>query len=318
MSTPGFVAADLVQLCAEAFKIAVVGGSDPQLRSSDFMDALRNVRPSLLRGGLSTELIRTSWDDIGGANETKERLRMAVEWPLKHASTYKRLGLTTPRGLLLHGPPGCSKTTLVRAAATASRSNFLHISGADVYSCYLGEAERILRGCFDAARAAAPSILFIDEMDAIVGKRDAGGAQDGGNDVKDRVLSTILTELDGITSCRGVVVIGATNRVDLLDDALLRPGRFDEIVQVGLPGAAERCQILRIHAGRLPLEDDVDLDDVALLLRHGCSGAEIAAVCQEAGLLALREVGYGGAKAGRHDVLKVRTCHLVQAIVAAS
>jgi transitional endoplasmic reticulum ATPase len=312
-STPGFVAADLALLCADACKHAEGTRLDSsRLSSKDFIFALKRVRPSLLRGGLSTELARTSWDDIGGAKETKSRLQIAVEWPLKYPSTYKKLGLFAPRGLLLYGPPGCSKTTLVRAAATASGSNFLHLSGADVYSCYLGEAERILRSCFDAARAAAPSILFIDEIDAIVGKRDTVEKAEG-NDVKDRVLSTLLTELDGITSSRGVVVIGATNRVDLLDDALLRPGRFDEIVHVGLPNAGERCEILRIHASRLPLASDTNVEDIAGALPEGCSGAEIAALCQEAGLLALREIGYNVAE-GVHRNLQVRACHIMEAI----
>jgi transitional endoplasmic reticulum ATPase len=285
-ATPGFVAADLVLLCAEAAKLA----SRP--RSRDFSGALQIVRPSILRGGgLSggSAVTSTQWSEIGGAYDTKRRLQMAVEWPLQHADTFRALGLSAPRGILLHGPPGCSKTTLVRATATASQANFLHLSGADIYSCYVGEAERILRQAFDAARAAAPSILFLDELDAIVGKRvveKTEGSIDG-NGVKDRVLSTLLTELDGMSHARGVVVVGATNRIDLLDDALLRPGRFDDVILVEPPDARGRAEILRIHAGPC-VNPRVDFAGLADML-PGASGAQVAAVAQDAAMMAVRD-----------------------------
>jgi transitional endoplasmic reticulum ATPase len=288
-ATPGFLAADLVQLCGEVAKMSSRPGD------LEFTRALRKIRPSTLRGaGLSGggAVAVTKWSTIGGSHDAKKRLQMAVEWPLQHADTFHALGLCAPRGILLHGPPGCSKTMLVRAAATASHANFFHLSGADIFSCYIGEAERILRAAFDAARAAAPSIVFLDELDAIVGKRSVGGeSSEIGNGVKDRVLSTLLTEMDGVSHARNVIVVGATNRIDLLDDALLRPGRFDDVIPVGLPDLATRADILRAHAGPR-VELGVDYLVLADML-HGASGAQVTAVAQEAALYALREAEYG-------------------------
>ncbi|KAI0562580.1 AAA+ ATPase [Gracilaria domingensis] len=251
------------------------------------MHAFQHVTPSVLRNSASSRVPNMSWDEIGGMHHVKRRLQMAVEWPLRHADTFTRLGLNAPRGILLHGPPGCSKTSLVRAAASQSRAVFIRLSGADIYSCYLGEAERMLRETFATARAAKPSILFLDELDAIVGKRSTDGQVDG-NGVQQRVLSTLLTEMDGIASAQGVLVIGASNRIDLLDDALLRPGRFDDILPVQLPDEHERLQILAIHTRTLSLHADVDLAQLAHRT-NGHSGADLKAVCTEAGLGAMRE-----------------------------
>jgi transitional endoplasmic reticulum ATPase len=280
--TAGYVPADIVQLHAEAARL-----------DGRFELALQVVRPSLLRGALSSDVPVTRWEDIGGLHKVKRRLRMAVEWPLVHPATFRRLGLRGPRGVLLHGPPGCSKTTLGRAMATSGHANFLHLSGADVYSCFVGEAERLLREAFDTARAAAPTILFLDELDALVGKRTAASSPGtDGNQVQSRVLSTLLTEMDGLASSNGVLVVGATNRLDLLDDALLRPGRFDEILAVDGLSDADRLAVLRIHAARVPGAADVDLQRVAQWMPNA-TGAEVKSVCQEAALCAMRDRSSG-------------------------
>lgn len=233
-----------------------------------------------------------SWDDIAGLQGVKDALRRAVEWPLRHADAFSRMGLSAPRGVLMHGPPGCSKTTLARAAATAAKASFFAVAGAELYSSYVGEAERILRGVFSAARAAPPSIVFLDEIDALVGSRDAISHSDS---VQARVLSTLLNEMDGVDTAPGsVLVIGATNRPDLVDKALLRPGRFDVLLEVTLPSEPERADILRLYcrkmqSGRL-VASDQDIDEVAAAAAcAGMSGADLQAVVREAAMTALRE-----------------------------
>lgn len=297
--TTGFVPSDLNALCKLARQIQTGqplerGDVGTNILFESFEKALVKSKPSVLRDSLTIEVPHCTWDEIGGLNDVKKRLKMAVEWPLRYRNTFQRLGLKAPRGILLYGPPGCSKTTLVRAAASQSHAAFMRINGADLYSCFLGEAERILRDAFASARAAAPCILFLDEIDSIVGKRSGGGGgRADGNGVQERVLTTMLTEMDGIASASGVLVIGATNRIDLLDDALLRPGRFDDILKVGLPDERARLQILRIHCSKLAIAEDVDL---AMLAKHtlGKSGADLVSICKEASLAALREHCPGG------------------------
>lgn len=235
------------------------------------------------------------WGGVGGLSETKRRLRSALLWPSRHGSTLARLGARASRGVLLHGPPGCAKTTLVRAAAAASGARFVSLSPADVYSCFLGEAERIVRDAFAAAREAAPCILFLDEVDAIAGSRDSVAAGSGGGvGVGQRVLATLLTEMDGVASAPGVVVVAATNRLEAVDDALRRPGRFDDVLEVPLPDETARRDILSIHCEGVAVAGDVDLDELARRT-DGLSGADLRGLCKEAALAAAREMWEGAA-----------------------
>lgn len=323
--TPGFVAADLSALCRDARSSCNeqcdrqdsgnVGESKGQNNgvgtpcSQHLLDAVRNVIPSALRTSLAPRLAHTPWSAVAGVPEVKRRLQMAVEWPLLHACTFQKLGLTTPRGILLHGPPGCSKTTLVRAAATAARAPFLRLTAADVYSSFVGDSERILRDAFAAARAAAPCILFLDEIDSVAGKRQLG-VSDGSGGVQHRVLSTLLTEMDGVSSANGVLVIAATNRIDMLDDALLRPGRFDDVLYVGLPDAHTRADILGMYSGSMPLADDVD---TAILVEksEGWSGADLKALCAEAALIAMRQACDPAKEVAN---IRVYMCHFLLAL----
>lgn len=237
-------------------------------------------------------LEQPGWNSIGGQQETKLALQQALEWPIKYPQTFTRLGVTPPRGILLYGPPGCSKSTIVRAAAHASGATFLSLSSAQVFSPYFGDAEASIRQVFHDARAALPAILFFDEIDVIVAKRefDAGtsNASSGGSNVALRVLSTLLNEMDGVESAEGLLVIGATNRPDYIDAALLRPGRFDRIQFVDLPAPEDRLEILRIHSRAMKLAEDVDLSEIACATRW-YSGGELENLCREAALIAIRE-----------------------------
>jgi transitional endoplasmic reticulum ATPase len=218
--------------------------------------------------------------------EVKQQLREAVEWPLKHPEAFKRLGIDPPKGILLYGPPGTGKTLLAKAVATESEANFVSIKGPEVLSKWVGESERAIREIFRKARQAAPCVVFFDEIDSIAPRR--GQRFDSG--VTDRIVNQLLTEMDGLERLEGVVVIAATNRPDVLDPALLRPGRFDRLIYVPPPDERARLEILKVHTRRMPLAEDVDLAEIAKRT-EGYTGADLAAVCKEAALAALREAG---------------------------
>ena len=221
---------------------------------------------------------------FGGLEEVKQELREAVEWPLKYPEKFKELGIRPPKGVLLYGPPGCGKTLLAKAVATESEANFIAVRGPELMSKWVGETERGIREVFRKARTAAPAIIFFDEIDALVPRRGMGYADSG---VTERAVSQLLTEMDGIATLEDVVVIGATNRPDILDPAILRPGRFDRLIYVPPPDEEARLEIFKIHTRNMPLADDVDLARLARMT-EGYSGADIEAVCREAAMNALR------------------------------
>ena len=249
----------------------------------DFKEALKAIEPSALREVL-IEIPKVKWSDIGGLHEVKQRLREAVEWPLKNPKVFKRMGIRPPKGILLYGPPGTGKTLLAKAVATESEANFLSIKGPEIFSKWVGESEKAIREVFKKAKQTAPSIVFLDEIDAIAPRR--GGYE--GTRVTETVVNQLLTSIDGLEQMSDVVVIGATNRPDILDPSLLRPGRFDELVLVGIPDKEARMEIFKIHTANMPLADDVDLEELADLT-DGYVGADIEAICREAGMIALRE-----------------------------
>ncbi|KAJ3669809.1 hypothetical protein LUZ60_010133 [Juncus effusus] len=297
-SCNGYVGADLEALCREAARLAFRRMSNPnfdddndnnsmlKIKMEDFISAKLYVGPSITRG-VTKEVSKVTWDDIGGLKDLKKKLRQAVEWPINHADSFKRLGISPIRGVLLHGPPGCSKTTLAKAAAHAAQSSFFSLSGAELYSKYVGEGEELLRRTFQKARLAAPSILFFDEIDAVAPKR--GGSGGGGNvTVGERLLSTLLTEMDGLELATGIIVLAATNRPRAIDAALLRPGRFDLVLYVPPPDTEGRHEILKIHTRKMKLGQDVNLLKIAEKTEL-FTGADLEGLCREAGMLALRE-----------------------------
>jgi len=249
---------------------------------NDFINAMKVVPPSLMREVL-IEVPEVHWDDIGGLDDVKQYLREAVEWPLKYPHVFEQLGIKPPKGILLYGPPGCGKTLIAKAVATESGANFISVKGPEILSKWVGESERAIREIFRRARQVAPAIIFFDEIDAIAGVRgrDVSG-------VVDRIVNQMLTEMDGIEPLKGVVVIAATNRPDLLDPALLRPGRFDRLIYVPPPDVRARYEILKIHTRKVPLAKDVDLVEVAKRT-EGYSGADLEALVREAVMNAIRK-----------------------------
>ncbi|WP_415647104.1 AAA family ATPase [Stackebrandtia soli] len=284
--SPGYVAADLVTLVREAAVRAAMrakDGGSPEVGAEDFASALTTVRPSSMADS-SLELAPITLDDVGGMEEVKQTLTESVLWPLTYPDTFTRLGIEAPRGVLLYGPPGCGKTFLVKAIAGTGKSNVLSVKGAELLTKWVGESEAAVRDLFRRARQAAPTLIFFDELDALAPVR--GGSTDGGT--ADRVVAALLTELDGVESLRNVVVIGATNRPDMIDPALLRPGRLERLVYVPPPDGDGRAAILRSAAKGVPLADDVDLDALGAELDH-FSAADCAALIREAALSAMRE-----------------------------
>jgi len=249
----------------------------------DFTDALKIVRPSAMREVL-VETPNISWDDVGGLDKIKQELREAVEWPLKYPEGFKRLGIKPARGILLYGPPGTGKTLLAKAVAKGSEANFIQVKGPSLLSMWVGKSEEGMRKVFERARQVAPCIIFFDEIDALAGKRGI----ETGTKVTERVLNQMLAEMDGLEDLTDVLVIAATNRPDMLDPALLRPGRFDKILLVNAPEEQGRLQVLKIHTKNMPLAKDVSLEGLAKITQ-GYTGADMEATVREAALLALRE-----------------------------
>ena len=250
----------------------------------DFLNAYREVTPTAMRE-VYIEVPTVHWTDIGGLKDVKEDLIEAVEWPLKNPEVFKRMGIRPPKGILLYGPPGCGKTLLARAVATESEANFITIKGPEVFSKWVGESEKAIREVFRKARMAAPAVIFFDEFDSLVPRRGMGYADSG---VSERVISQLLTEIDGIITLEDVVVIAATNRPDIVDPAVLRPGRFDRLIYVPEPDQEAILEIFKIYTKGMPLAKDVDLSQLVTMTKN-YSGADIEALCREAALNALRK-----------------------------
>ncbi|CAO2579059.1 Ribosome biogenesis protein SPATA5L1 [Lemmus lemmus] len=321
--TVGYVGADLTALCREAAMCALLkhekNQNSPMIDETDFIDALKKIQPSSFRSSIGLMDIKpVDWEQIGGLEDVKLKLKQCVEWPLKFPQEFARMGLKPPNGLLLYGPPGCAKTTLVRALATSCHCSFVSVSGADLFSPYVGDSEKVLSQVFRQARANTPALVFLDEIDSVLGSRSVGTL---GCDVRERVLSVLLNELDGVgvrtVERRGnksdhqgkyqelelffsqeyqeilhqnVMVVVATNRPDVLDDALLRPGRLDKMIYVPPPDEEGRLSILKVCTNNMPLGPDVSLERLAAETGF-FSGADLRNLCKEAALFALQENG---------------------------
>ncbi|MBI5253449.1 MAG: CDC48 family AAA ATPase [Euryarchaeota archaeon] len=297
--THGFVGADLEALCKEAAmgtlrkvlpEIDLKEETIPpsileklQVIKEDFIEALKLVEPSALRE-VFIEIPDVKWDDVGGLKEIKQELREAVEWPIKYPQAFTKMGIKPPKGVFIFGPPGCGKTLLAKAVANESESNFISVKGPEILSKWVGESEKAVRQIFKKAKQASPTIVFIDEIDAISSMRGL----EVGSRVGERVLNQLLTEMDGMEELHSVVVIAATNRPDMLDPALLRPGRFDKLLLVPAPDEEARLEIFKVHTKNMPLDESVDLQKL-VKQTNGYAGADIEGVCREAGMLAIRE-----------------------------
>ena len=299
-NTHGFVGADLESLVREAAMNALrrvrpdldLEGDEIDAETletldvtePDFRAALREIDPSALRE-VFVETPDVTWEDVGGLEETKARLQEAIQWPLEYPEAYRQVDLQSPKGILLHGPPGTGKTLLAKAVANEAQSNFISVKGPELFDKYVGESEKGVREIFEKARSNAPTVIFFDEIDSIATKRGSGGSD---SNVGERVVSQLLTELDGLEELEDVVVIAATNRPDLIDDALTRAGRIERKIEVGEPDEETRREILAIHTRDRPLADDVDLDRLAAET-DSFVGADLAALCREAATVAVRE-----------------------------
>jgi len=298
--THGFVGADIAALAKEAAMIVLrrilpelkanKDKDEPlpkelleklMIRKKDFKEALKVVRPSALREVL-VEVPTVKWVDIGGLEGVKQELKEAVEWPLKRPDAFRRLGVKPPKGILLYGPPGTGKTLLAKAVANESEANFISVKGPELLSKWVGESEKAVREVFKKANQTSPTIIFFDEIDSIAPRR--GMSSD--SNVTERVVNQLLTEIDGLEGMHDIVVIGATNRPDIMDTALLRPGRFDRIILCPVPDLQGRLEAFKVHSRNMPLKD-VDVEELAHKT-EGYVGADIEAVCREAAILALR------------------------------
>ncbi|MFC4448032.1 CDC48 family AAA ATPase [Halorussus aquaticus] len=300
-NTHGFVGADLESLSKESAmnalrrirpEIDLESDEIPadvldslQVTERDFKEALKGIEPSALRE-VFVEVPDVTWDQVGGLEDTKERLRETIQWPLDYPEVFETLDMEAAKGVLMYGPPGTGKTLMAKAVANESDSNFISIKGPELLSKWVGESEKGVREMFSKARENAPTVVFFDEIDSIAGER--GGGQGGGSEVSERVVSQLLTELDGLEELEDVVVVATTNRPDLIDSALLRPGRLDRHVHVPVPDEDARRAIFEVHTRDKPLADDVDLDELAAQT-DGYVGADIEAVTREASMAASRE-----------------------------
>lgn len=298
--THGFVGADLEALCREAAMITlrqimpkIEFDSDYipyetllelQLTMDNFIEALREVEPSAIRE-VFVEIPDVKWDDVGGLDKVKQTLRETIEWPLTYTELFERAKTTPRKGILLYGLPGTGKTMLAKAVANESEVNFISVRGPELLSKWVGESERGVREVFKKARQAAPCIVFFDELDSLAPVRSAGS---GDSRVTDRVISQFLTELDGLEELKGVVVLAATNRLDIVDPAMLRPGRFDFLLRLSVPDEKARLEIFKVHTKGKPLDNDVDLEALARATQ-GLVGSDIGSICKEASMLAIRE-----------------------------
>src|SRR5215204_2975464 len=299
--THGFVGADLEMVAKEAAmrslrriipeinlkesKIPIDILNKIKITNQDFDDALKEVHPSAMREVL-VQKPNIEWKDIGGLYNIKEELKEAIEWPLKHADLFSKAAIKPPKGILLYGPPGTGKTLLAKAVASTSEADFISIKGPELLSKWVGESEKGIREIFRKARQAAPCVIFFDEIDAIAPRRS--GTNGGDSHVTERLVSQMLTEMDGLEDLKGVVIIGATNRPDIIDEALLRPGRFDRLLEIPIPDKDARKQILQIHLKKKPLGADVNIDKLVDLTDR-YTGAEIEALVNAAAIAAVRE-----------------------------
>ncbi|CAF0932609.1 unnamed protein product [Adineta steineri] len=284
--THGFSGSDLENLCRKANHYARKSKQpDMNLNIEHFENALTVVRPTSMREVI-LEVPKVKWSDIGGQHELKKRLEEMVVWPLKYADALERLHVQVPKGILMYGPPGCSKTMVAKAIATESSLNFIAVKGPELFSKWVGESERAVRELFRRARLAAPAIIFFDEIDAIANSRSSSSNSQA--NVSDRVIATLLIEMDGIEKLKGVTIIAATNRPDCIDPALMRPGRFDRLVYVPLPDEQTRSEIFQIRFRHSPIDSNIQIERLVELTKN-YSGAEITAVCDEAALIALRD-----------------------------
>ncbi len=326
--THGFVGADLSSLCKEAAmhalrrvspEIDIEEEQIPQeildnlvVTKEDFREALKNIEPSAMRE-VYVEVPHIGWEDIGGLEKAKQELIEAVEWPLKYPDIFSIINVKPPRGILLFGPPGTGKTLLAKAVATESEANFISIKGPELLSKYVGESERAIRETFRKAKQAAPTVIFFDEIDSIAPQRSSVSD----THVSERVVSQILTELDGVEELKDVIIVAATNRPDMVDPALLRPGRFDRLIYIKPPDKASREKIFEIHAQGKPIAEDVKLSQLADMT-DGYVGADIEGICREAAMLALREIVTPGI--GRKEIqekvgeIKISKKHFERAI----
>ena len=322
-TTHGFVGADLEVLCKEAAmrslrrilpeinldedKISSEILQKIEITSDDFREALKEVRPSALRE-VQVQIPDVSWDDVGGLDELKDELREAVEGPIKHKDAYDYVNVEAPKGVLLHGPPGTGKTLIAKALAKMTESNFISIKGPELLSKWVGESEKGVREIFRKARQVAPCIIFLDEVDSLVPRRGSGNSD---SHVTENIVSQILTEIDGLEELHNVLIIGATNRLDIVDEALLRPGRFDRIIEVGNPDSKGRKHIFEIHTKKKPLESNVDIKKL-VEITDGFSGAEIAAITNRAALVALKR--YVSGKSQNIKEIKITQQDLIDAV----